>query len=68
MCVYTCIRIYTIYTLIHIQNVLKDNINAKRRQETYNDAVHGNIKKGTRKIIMFTYSIPLGIWVRKFQQ
>ena len=25
------------------------NINSKRRQETYTDAVHGNIKKDTRK-------------------
>ena len=38
----------------------KENINAKRRQETYTDAVHGNIKKDTRKMIMFTDSIPKG--------
>ena len=46
----------------------KENINVKRRQETYTDAVHGNIKKDTRKIIMFTDSIPRGIWMRKFNQ
>ena len=40
---------------------VKENINAKRSQETCTDAVHGNIKKDTRKIIMFTYSIPRGI-------
>ena len=44
----------------------KENINAKRIQETYIDAVHGNIKKDTRKIIMVTDSIPRGIWMRKF--
>ena len=36
----------------------KENINEKRRQETYSDAVHGNIKKDTRKIIIFTNGIP----------
>ena len=46
----------------------KENINVKRRQETYTDAVHGNIKKDTRKIIIFTDSIPRGIWMRKFNQ
>ena len=46
----------------------KENINVKRRQETYTDAVHGNIKKDTRKIIMFTDSVPRGIWMRKFNQ
>ena len=44
------------------------NINAKHRQEAYTDSVHGNIKKDTRKIIMFTDSIPRGIWMRKFNQ
>ena len=39
----------------------KENINAKHARETYTDAVHGNIKKDTRKIIMFTDSIPRGI-------
>ena len=39
----------------------KENINAKRRQETYTDDVHGNIKKDTRKIIMFTNIIPRDI-------
>ena len=43
----------------------KENINVKRRQETYADAVHGNIKQDTRKIIMFTDSIPRAIWMRK---
>ena len=46
----------------------KYNRNAKRRQETYSDAVHGNIKKDTRKIIMFTDSVQGGIWMRKFNQ
>ena len=46
----------------------KENRNAKRRQETYTGPVHGNIKKGTRKIIMFTNSIPRGIWMGKFNQ
>ena len=44
----------------------KENISDKRRQETYTDVVYGNIKKDTRKIIMFTESIPRGIWMRKF--
>ena len=46
----------------------KENINTKRAHETYTDAVHGNIKKDTRKIIMFTDTIPTGIWMRKFNQ
>ena len=46
----------------------KQNINAKHAHETYTDAVHGNIKKDTRKIIMFTDSIPRGICMRKFNQ
>ena len=46
----------------------KVNINAKRAHETYTDAAHGNIKKDTRKIIMFTDSIPRAIWKRKFNQ
>ena len=46
----------------------KENINAKRRQETFTDAVHGNIKNYTRKIIMFTDSIPSDFWMRKFNQ
>ena len=36
----------------------KENINAKRRHETYTDAARGNIEKDNRKIIMFTDSIP----------
>ena len=44
------------------------NINAKRAHETFTDVVHGNTKKDTRKIIMFTDSIPRGIWMRKFNQ
>ena len=39
----------------------KENINAKCRQETYSDDIHGIIKKDTRKIIMFTDSIPRDI-------
>ena len=46
----------------------KVNINAKRAHETYTDAVHDKIKKDTRAIIMFTDSIPRGIWMRKFNQ
>ena len=46
----------------------KENRNAKRRQETYTDPAHGNIKKGTRKIIMLTNSIPRDIWMDKFNQ
>ena len=46
----------------------KKNINVKRRQETYTDAVYGNVKNDTHKIIMFTDSIPRGIWMRKFNQ
>ena len=38
----------------------------KRKQETYTDAVHGNIKKDTRKIIIFTHSIPRSIQMGKF--
>ena len=38
----------------------KENINVKRRQDTYTDAVHGNIKKVSYKIVMFTDSIPRG--------
>ena len=43
----------------------KESINVKRTQETYTDAVHGNIEKDTRKIIIFTDSIPRGIWMHK---
>ena len=39
----------------------KENIKSKRRQETYTDDVHGNIKKDNGKISMFTDSIPRGI-------
>ena len=46
----------------------KENINVKRRHEAYTDAAHGNIKKDTRKTIMFTDSIPRGIWICKFNQ
>ena len=46
----------------------KENINAKLRQETYNDVVHGNVKKDTRKIITFTDSILRSIWMCKFNQ
>ena len=46
----------------------KENINAKCRHEIYTDAVHGNIKKDTRKIIMFTDSIPRDICIPKFNQ
>ena len=44
----------------------KKNINPKRRQETYTDAVASNNKEDARKIILFTDSIPRGIWMRKF--
>ena len=40
----------------------KENINTKRRPETYTDALYGNIKKDNRKITMFTDSIPTDIW------
>ena len=43
----------------------KESINVKRTEETYTDAVHGNIEKDTRKIIIFTDSIPRGIWMHK---
>ena len=45
----------------------KEYINAKRRHET-TDAVHGSIKKDTRKIIMFTDSTPRSMWMRKLNQ
>ena len=40
----------------------KENINTKRRPETYTDALYGNIKKDNRKITMFTDSLPTDIW------
>ena len=46
----------------------KEKINAKRRHEIYTDVVQSNIKKDTRKIAMFTDSLPRGIWMRKFNQ
>ena len=46
----------------------KENINAKLRQKTYYDVVHGNVKKDTRKIITFTDSILRSIWMCKFNQ
>ena len=47
---------------------VKDNINARRSQKTCTDAVHGNIKKDTREIIMFTDSLRRGIQMQKFNQ